>query len=154
MASAPEPRDRLEEILEQLAPELRPGRFVFVDPDQDGSSEGAFSDVLHGVCEAWVREPEGSSAVLPEEEAKRLGLDYESVWAWITLGAHSDLEAVGLTALVSASLTDAGLSCNVIAGLRHDHLLVPHAQANNALKALSTLGDQKTHRGPVDGEFG
>jgi len=50
---------------------------------------------------------------------------------------HSSLEAVGLTAAVSARLTSAGISCNVLAGFEHDHLLVPVERADDAVSALT-----------------
>jgi hypothetical protein len=52
---------------------------------------------------------------------------------------HSALDAVGLTAAVSTALADAGLSCNVIAGYHHDHLLVPADRVAEALAVLSDL---------------
>ena len=36
---------------------------------------------------------------------------------------HSSLEAVGLTAAISRSLADVGISANIDRGLRHDHIL-------------------------------
>ena len=51
----------------------------------------------------------------------------------------SALDAVGLTAAVSRALADAGLSCNVLAGLHHDHLLVPAGRAEEALAVLREL---------------
>jgi hypothetical protein len=56
--------------------------------------------------------------------------------AWITLNVNSDLAAVGLTAAFSTSLGQAGISCNVVAGLHHDHLIVPVQQADLALQVL------------------
>jgi len=52
---------------------------------------------------------------------------------------HSSLEALGLTAAVSAALTEAHISCNVLAGFHHDHLLVPVADADRALEILHEL---------------
>jgi hypothetical protein len=49
------------------------------------------------------------------------------------------LAAVGLTAAVSKVLTEAGISCNVVAGFTHDHLFVPHDRAADALRALAPL---------------
>jgi hypothetical protein len=46
---------------------------------------------------------------------------------------------VGLTAAVSGALARDGISCNIIAGLRHDHLLVPINQSDAALIALRRL---------------
>jgi len=44
-----------------------------------------------------------------------------------------------LTAAVSTALTRAGISCNVVAGHYHDHLLVPLDRVDDALIALSDL---------------
>ena len=52
---------------------------------------------------------------------------------------HSALDAVGLTAAVSTALADAGISCNVLAGFHHDHLVVPADRATDALALLSAL---------------
>ena len=57
----------------------------------------------------------------------------------ITLAIHSDLEAVGLTAAVSAELTRHGISANVVAAFYHDHIFVPAADAERAVEALRTL---------------
>lgn len=46
---------------------------------------------------------------------------------------------VGITAAASAALTAAGISCNVLAGARHDHLLVPVDRAEEALGLLDDL---------------
>jgi len=119
----------LSKLLASMEPVLRPGEFVF-----------AMVDGVDGIePEATVREAEGLSAVLPRERADALGLDYDYVAAWITLRVHSALEAVGLTAAFSRALADAGLSCNVIAGVHHDHLLVPADRAEDALRVLRDL---------------
>ena len=73
------------------------------------------------------------------ERADALGVSYDYLAAWITLRVHSALDAVGLTAAVSTALAGAGISCNVIAGYHHDHLLVPADRAADALEALSGL---------------
>ena len=52
---------------------------------------------------------------------------------------HPALDAVGLTAAVSTALADAGLSCNVMAGYHHDHLLVPADRGAEAIAVLSDL---------------
>lgn len=88
---------------------------------------------------ATVREPEGLSVLVDRAEAERLGLDTTAPFRWITLRVHSSLEAVGLTAAVSRVLAERGISCNVVAGAFHDHLLVPAARAEDALAALERL---------------
>ena len=119
-------------LLSRMQPELNPGRYAFVSvPD------GLRLDPAHVV--ASVREPEGLSAILPEPIARELGLPVAFSAAWITLTVHSDLAAVGLTAAFSQALGRAGISCNVVAGVHHDHLFVPFEQAHAALDALVEL---------------
>jgi hypothetical protein len=87
-----------------------------------------------------VAEDEGLTLVVTQAEADRLGLAYDYVAARITLRVHSDPAAVGMTAAFSRALADAGLSCNVVAGYFHDHLLVPWDRADEALRLLEGLG--------------
>ncbi|MEY2817195.1 MAG: hypothetical protein RL275_658, partial [Chloroflexota bacterium] len=49
------------------------------------------------------------------------------------------LEAVGLTAAVSKALTEANISCNVVAAYYHDHLFVPVKDADRAMDVLLSL---------------
>jgi uncharacterized protein len=108
-----------------LDPVRRPGEFVFVAGGEP--------------AEASVREDEGLTVVLRRERADELGLAYDYVAAWITLRVDSTLQQVGLTALFSRALADAGISCNVLAGLHHDHLLVPAGRADEAIEVLCAL---------------
>ena len=64
---------------------------------------------------------------------------YDYVAAWMTLRVHSSLAAIGLTAAVSRALADQGISCNVLSGYFHDHLLVPVERASDAMAALHRL---------------
>jgi uncharacterized protein len=122
----------LEILLRSADPEVRPGSFVFVVVHDE-----ALLDQLDP--EATIRESEGLTAVVRRERADALGVPYDYLAAWITLRVHSALDAVGLTAAVSSALARAGISCNVIAGYHHDHLLVPADRAADALEALSGL---------------
>ena len=88
---------------------------------------------------ATVREAEGLTVVLPRDDADRAGLPYDGELALITLRVHSALDAVGLTAAVSAALAARGISANVIAGLHHDHVFVPADRAQDAIDALEAL---------------
>ena len=117
-------------LLARLQPVRRSGRFVFaVVP----SEAGVPADDVH----ASIREDEGVTLVMRQEAADRHGLGYDFVAAWITLDVHSALDSVGLTATVSAALARAGISCNVIAGYFHDHLLVPADRADDAMAILA-----------------
>ena len=124
----------LEHLLREMEPELRPGSFVFVDGAAPAARDLDRADIL-----ASISEPEGLSVLLRRELADRLGLEYDFIASWIVLKVHSPLDAVGLTAAVSGRLASLGISCNAIAGLRHDHLLVPAERADMAMEALVSL---------------
>jgi uncharacterized protein len=118
-------------LLRALRPERAPSAYVFAQAGRHGGqSLTPFATVL---------EDEGLTLVLPREQADAAGLRYDFVAARITLRVASSLEAVGLTAVVAARLADAGIACNVIAGLHHDHLFVPGARADEALTLLERL---------------
>lgn len=121
----------LPTLLAGMRPVRRDGEYVYV--------LWPHGRPLVAGIEAAVREAEGLTVVLPRVEADRQGLAYDFVGAWITLEVHSALEAVGLTAAVSRALTEAHISCNVLAGFHHDHLLVPVADAPRALEVLAEL---------------
>ena len=88
---------------------------------------------------ATVMEPEGLSAVLPRAEADRRGYAYDFVAAWIVLGAETSLAEVGITAAIATQLARLGISCNVIAGVHHDHFFVPHGRSREAVEAIAEL---------------
>jgi uncharacterized protein len=88
---------------------------------------------------AVIREDEGVTLILTRADADQAGLAYDYVAARITLRVGSALTDVGLTALFSRVLADAGISCNVIAGLAHDHLFVAWEQGPQALTLLRPL---------------
>ncbi|GII33833.1 hypothetical protein Pmi06nite_72750 [Planotetraspora mira] len=121
----------LRKLLTDMRPQLNPGRYVFT------TVEG---DVPPGVTPVvMVSEDEGTTLIVPQQEADAAGLAYEYVTGWITLRVHSALEAVGLTAAVARELADIGLSCNVVAGFYHDHLFVPYGRVAEAVAVLEDL---------------
>ncbi|WP_405802893.1 ACT domain-containing protein [Streptomyces halstedii] len=122
----------LRTLLRGMRPELNPGRYVFTTPES-GQVPSCVTPVV------TVSEPEGLTLVLPEHQAVASRLPYDFVAGWITLRVHSALDAVGLTAAVSLALTDAGVSCNVVAGHHHDHLFVPYERAGEAVGVLEAL---------------
>jgi hypothetical protein len=115
-----------------MAPVLQPGTYVFSSAAH--GSAIALNDVV-----ATMREAEGISVVLSEARAAELALPVLFRAAWITLTVHSDLAAVGLTAAVAGALTEAGISCNVVAGAHHDHLFVPAERGGEAVEVLRGL---------------
>jgi hypothetical protein len=121
----------LARLLADLAPKRRAGSYAVLTLS-GGVPPGL--DVL-----ASVQEDEGLSIVVPTEQADAGGLRYELPLGWITLQVPSTLSAVGLTAAVSQALTIAGISCNVLAGFHHDHLLVPLERTDDAVTVLRSL---------------
>jgi uncharacterized protein len=122
----------LATLLRTLSPVLNPGTFIFATARDD-------QQLPPSAIVASIREPEGLSIVVEESTAQRLGIIGAYRCAWITLAVHSDLQAVGLTAALATALGNVGMSCNVIAGLNHDHLFVPVDQAARAMNVLQAL---------------
>ncbi len=122
----------LETLLRNMRPELNLGEYVFCMLD---AKEQAFS--LDPLC--LFQEGEGTTVILSRERADAAGLSYAASFAWITLRVHSSLEAVGLTAAFSRALTEAGISCNVVAAYYHDHIFVPTRDAGRAMQVLKNL---------------
>ncbi|WP_103258863.1 ACT domain-containing protein [Tabrizicola aquatica] len=83
---------------------------------------------------ATVAEVEGLTVV-----AALADLGGGEAWARISLTVHSDLAAVGLTAAFATALAAEGISCNVIAGVHHDHLFVQWDRREAAMAALQEL---------------
>lgn len=122
----------LKELLTHMRPQLNPGCYAFVALPDDSFIDPA-------LVVASIREPEGLSVIVPEQVALDLNFPVAFTAAWITLTVHSDLAAVGLTAVFSNALGQAGISCNVVAGVHHDHLFVPVDQAQQAMDVLHAL---------------
>lgn len=131
-ATRPAAQRDLAQMLASLEVAQRAGEYVFVASPQHDPD-------LAALAHASVREDEGVSYVLARTDADARALDYGFVAAWLSLTVHSALDAVGLTAAVSAALSERGIACNVIAGLHHDHLLVPAERAVDAVAALAAL---------------
>ncbi|WP_018899888.1 ACT domain-containing protein [Rhizobium sp. 2MFCol3.1] len=87
----------------------------------------------------WFREAEGVSLILDIGDALRLGFDTTLPMRRITLTVFSSLEGVGLTAAVATALANHNISCNMVAAYHHDHVFVPKADAEGAMKVLLEL---------------
>jgi uncharacterized protein len=127
-ARAPGETD-LDAMLATLDVVRRPGVFTFVAVDAPGADQLA-------VAAATIVEDEAVTLVMQVDDARRFGLPVVVEMAWLTLTVNSSLEAVGLTAAFSRTLADAGVSCNVLAGFHHDHLLVPASDVDRAIEVL------------------
>jgi len=121
----------LEKLLGSMSPMLVDGEFVFCT-----LKNSRYGDYADARPIASFEEAEGLTLVLPRESADSFDLSYDGIFRCITLGVHSSLEAVGLTAAVATKLADHGIAANVIAGYFHDHIFV---QADLAKQAFGLL---------------
>ncbi len=127
----------LNKLLQGMQPKLHDGEFVYctVDTTQHAAT-------LNPLC--TFQEEEAVTVIIPKQQADDASLPYSVICAWITLTVHSSLEAVGLTAAVSKALTEANISCNVVAAYYHDHIFVPIRDAQQAMQVLENLSKQES----------
>lgn len=125
----------IKKLLQGMKPKRNEGEFVYCTVD---STQHAAA--LNPLC--MFQEEEAVTVVVPKQRADEAGLSYPVVCAWVTLTIHSSLEAVGLTAAVSKALTEANISCNVVAAFYHDHIFVPVKDADRAIVALENLSQR------------
>ncbi len=109
----------LDRLLAGLTPILDPVQYDFETVAHAPPLGDAF---------AMIREDEDVTVIRPGKG-----------WARITLGVHSSLAAVGLTARVAEALAERGISANMIAGFHHDHVFVPWERRAEALAILRGL---------------
>ena len=121
----------LGEMLDALDVIVRPDPYVFITVPGDSA--------LDSVAEAIINEDEGRTLILRAELVANHDFATDVRFAWLTLTVHSSLESVGLTAAFSTALANAGISCNVLAGFYHDHLLVPECHSVRAIEVLRSL---------------
>jgi len=126
----------LNKLLQGMRPKLNEGEYVFCTVE---SMEHA--RMLGPLC--LFQEQEAVTVILPKAQANEASLPYSLVLAWITLTVYSSLEAVGFTAGVSKALTEANISCNVVAAYYHDHIFVPITDAKQAMDVLKNLSKQE-----------
>lgn len=122
----------LNRLLAQLRPVQDPVRYGFALVDDDASPAGLTPLMT-------FREAEGLTLIAPIDALKAAGLSPRFTCRRITLTVHSALEAVGLTAAVSATFAQAGISANVVAAVFHDHVFALQADARRAMAALNRL---------------
>jgi hypothetical protein len=122
----------LSVLLKTLTPEHNEGDYVFCTLPAEQRID--VSKIV-----GWFKEKEGATCILDKKVADELNLPYQFVAAWITLTAHSSLNAIGLTAAFSTALAEARISCNVIAGYYHDHIFVAKHDADKAMEVLRKL---------------
>jgi len=122
----------ITKLLQGMKPKLNEGEFVFCTLPSSSTS-----NALNPIC--LFQEEEGTTVISSKSQADESALPYSVACAWITLTIHSSLEAVGLTAAISKALTEANISCNVVAAYYHDHIFVPVQEAERAMGVLKKL---------------
>ncbi len=122
----------LDAMLSTLAVQRRPGVFAYIAVQVPTPG-------LIAAAHAVVKEGRLTTIVLPVDAAERAGQATDLRFAWLTLTVQSSLDAVGLTAVVSARLAAVGIPCNVLAGYHHDHLLVPTDRVDDAIIAITGI---------------
>lgn len=125
----------LNQLLKSMKPIHNPGEFVFCTL-KDFTAINVNDAIL------LFKEAEGYTVILEKEKADNLKLPYSFISSWITLAVHSSLEAVGLTAAFSNTLSAAGISCNVVAAYYHDHIFVNTADAEKAMEILNRFSEE------------
>ena len=122
----------LEKLLSGMRPKRNEGEYVYCTVES--MTNAARLDPL-----CMFAEEERVTVILPKSKADAMSLAYPTTFAWITLTIHSSLEAVGLTSAVAKALTEANISCNVVAAYYHDHIFVPIKDAAQAMSVLQAL---------------
>ena len=128
----------LERLLRHLAPKLHADHYVYCS-----FADHILPDGLQPLC--TFREAEGLTAIVERTQAESARVPFVFEARLITLTVHSSLEAIGLLATVASKLAAAGIPCNAIAAYHHDHILVPVAQAQQALAVLQRIATGSVH---------
>lgn len=124
----------LDQLVAEMRPALKDGLFVFCSLPFAEAERLRHLDAL-----GTFREEEGMTLILPAAVAAAEGIACSAPMRLITLSVHSSLEAVGLTAAIATALSREGISANIVAAFHHDHVFVPAADGERALKVLSAL---------------
>lgn len=123
----------LGKLLSGMTPRLRQGIFVFASLPAGAALPAGVDTVM------MFREAEGTTLILEEGDAARLGLASAFRSRMITLEIHSSLDAVGFLAVITARLAAAGMGINPVSAFYHDHLFVPADRAEEALQILEEM---------------
>ena len=118
--------------MKQKKVNLKIGEYVFCSIKDINKNN--FNNII-----CYFKESKGYSIIISKEEAIKNNLPFYFVSAWITLEIDSTLDSVGLTSSFSGELTNAGISCNIVAAYHHDHIFVPYKERHKAVKILSDM---------------
>jgi uncharacterized protein len=124
------PETDLATLIRSMSPRLQPGTFVFVSA----------SAIPAGVEPLMTfRETEGTTLIVPREQATAAGLPFAFPSRMITLEIASSLDAVGFLAAITTALARAGIAVNPVSAFHHDHLFVPEVRADAAMAILQAM---------------
>jgi uncharacterized protein len=84
-------------------------------------------------------ENEGLTIFATKDYFDKHKMSFEGPLAKLTIDVHTSLELVGLTAALTAKLTEHGISANVVAAYYHDHIFVQYDQRQKATEAIQSL---------------
>jgi hypothetical protein len=133
-------------LLRNMQPSLHDGAYAYCSWANDSAPD---FPVL-----AVFQEREGTTLIVDERIAIEHNVPIRFRAAWITLDVHSELLAVGLLAVVTQALAAAGIACNVVSAVNHDHLFVPVDRATNAISVLEELSASAAHASEFAGAAG
>lgn len=131
----------LSVLISSMSPSLNQGHFVFCTLNDNRLSTKLISNQEF---KGLFVENEGVTFIIDEHTADKYDIDYDSLYSCITLNVHSSLDAVGLTAAVSMSLAEKGISANVVAAYYHDHIFVAAKHAQQAMHTLQALANAES----------
>jgi len=131
------PERDLPTLLRDMTPLLASKHYVYCSFPNHRLPDG-----VDALC--LFREVEGLTAIVDKAIAEALKLPFAFESRLITLEVHSDLAAVGFLSVVCAALAQSGIACNVVSAYYHDHLFVPAADAEKAMRVL-----QATAKGAI-----
>ncbi|MCL2331188.1 MAG: ACT domain-containing protein [Proteobacteria bacterium] len=115
----------------KLKPVMQDGAYVFASINEKMVPYDA------PIC--IFREADSTTVIIPESVAIKLNIEYSFRAAWIVLTAETSLNDLGITAKFAKILSDNGISCNVFAPIRHDHIFVPYDKGEQAVKLLEEI---------------
>ncbi len=124
----------LKTLLGSITPALVAGDYVFCTVENAGYGALAEAAPIASFLEA-----EGLTLVLQKQTAMDQGLPFDGTFSCISLGVNSSLQAVGLTAAVTAELAANGIGANVMAAYFRDYIFVQSEFSDVALGILSKL---------------
>lgn len=133
------PERDLATLLITMKPALDPREWVFCCVDRS-------FPIADAPPLLYFRENEGVTIVVERHVADEHGLDYAFLARRLTMRVHSDLEAVGFIAAITAELAKRAIAANVVSGIYHDHVFVPIDRGEEALRALEELSAGSARR--------